>query len=63
MSVVSIKKLWVNFILENMYELQRFKIYIVYLKVKLLWIYTIISFFKTFFPLPLYVLKYLGYVW
>ena len=40
---------WVNFILKNECGLKRFKVYVVYPRVRLFWIYTTISFFKIFF--------------
>ena len=40
---------WVNFILKNECWLNRFKVYVVYPRVRLFWIHTTISFFKIFF--------------
>ena len=52
------KKQWVNPILENEYELKKFKVCAVYPRVRPFWIYTTVSFFKkTLSPLPLCVLK------
>ena len=43
--------------LENECKLKRFKVYVVYSRIRLFWIYTTINFFKTFFSLLMCVLK------
>ena len=49
------KKQWVNPTLENECELKRFKTRAMYPRFRPFWIYTTISFFKTFFHLPMCV--------
>ena len=46
-----------NLTLENECELKRFKACAVYSRLRLFWIYTTVSFFKTFFHLLVCVLK------
>ena len=48
-------KLWVNHTLENECKLKRFKACTVYPRVRLFWIFTTISLFKTFSILPMCV--------
>ena len=50
----------VNPTLKNKCELKKFKTCAVYLRVRPFWIYTTVSFFKTFSHLPMYVLKILS---
>ena len=53
------KKLWIYLILENEFELKRFKVYTVYPRVRPFWIYTTVSLYNTYSLLPTCVLKYL----
>ena len=51
-----------NSTLKNKCELKRFRACTVYSRINLFWIYTTVSFFKTFFLLCVYVLKYLVFL-